>query len=145
MTPTYAQLEKLRTEADAQAGYVFDGETKIWGTYFCDAAVEGAPVFNNVDREITAAELEKGIFLPKAGRRSNNSSSTVISATQQATYRASTYIGSGVCNAGSEKGREGKRLPCLGSLSVVPGLIRTARPRARSSPRCPPRWSTHGS
>ena len=85
---------------------MFDGETKIWGTYFCDAAVEGAPVFNNVDREITAAELEKGIFLPKAGRRSNNSSSAVISATQQATYRASTYIGSGVCNAGSEKGRE---------------------------------------
>ena len=106
MTPTYAQLEKLRTEADAQAGYVFDGETKIWGTYFCDAAVEGAPVFNNVDREITAAELEKGIFLPKAGRRTNNKSDSVMSATQQATYRASTYIGSGVCNAGSEKGRE---------------------------------------
>ena len=106
MTPTYAQLEKLRTEADAQAGYVLDGDTKIWGTYFCDAAVEGSPVFNNVDREITAAELEKGIFLPKAGRRSNNSSGTVISATQQATYRASTYIGSGICNSGTLKGSE---------------------------------------
>ena len=104
MTPTYEQLNKLYTEADVQFGYVLDGETKIWGVYFSDPATAGMPVINKNEREITAAELEKGVFLPKAGRRNNTSSNTVIAATQQSTYRASNYIGEGVCASGGLSG-----------------------------------------
>lgn len=105
MTPTYAQMEKLRTEADVQYGYVLEAGVKIWGIYFTDPASPGAPVINKTEREITAAELEKGLFLPKAGRRNNASSDTVIAATQQCTYRSSTYIGSGVCASGTLSGK----------------------------------------
>lgn len=106
MTPTHQQMNKLYEEADVQYGYVLDGETKIWGIYFTDPVIAGAPVINKTEREITAAELETGVFLPKAGRRNNTSSGTVISSTQQCTYRTTTYIDSGICNAGGMKGTE---------------------------------------
>ena len=93
MTPTYEQLNKLYTEADIQFGYVLDGDVKIWGIYFSNPKTDAAPTRNNVDREITASELESGVFLPKAGRRANSGSGSVISATQQCTYRTSTHYG----------------------------------------------------
>ena len=93
MTPTYEQLNKLYTEADIQFGYVLDGDVKIWGIYFSNPKTDAAPTRNNVDREITASELESGVFLPKAGRRANSGSGNVISATQQCTYRSSTHYG----------------------------------------------------
>lgn len=106
MTPTYEQLNKLYTEADVQFGYVINEGYKIWGIYFSDPAVAGMPAINKEEREITATELENGVFLPKAGRRNNSTSSTVISATQQCTYRSSTYLGNGVCASGSLAGTE---------------------------------------
>lgn len=106
MTPTFEQLNKLYTEADVQFGYVVDEGYKIWGIYFSDPITPGVPTINQDDREITSAELEKGVFLPKAGRRNNSSSSSIISGTQQCTYRSSTYIDIGICGAGALTGTE---------------------------------------
>ena len=49
---------------------------------------------NGTDQEFTDADLESGLFLPKAGRRgaTASSSGTIINVMTQGMYRTSTYV-----------------------------------------------------
>jgi hypothetical protein len=110
-TPTYAEMDKLLTEAHIQMGWIetkdFGDEKdfKVWGVLFTDPAEgQGVGIDNIVktERKFTVEELEGGIFLPKSGRRNNASSDTIINARVQGTYRTTTFIGDGECTSGAK-------------------------------------------
>ncbi len=83
--PTLEEIETLK-ECDIQYGHVLtpDG-MKVWGLYFSEPANPSEPKFDGLDVEITQELLEKGLFLPCAGRRAD-SSVTVISFRTQGCY-----------------------------------------------------------
>lgn len=83
--PTLEEIESLR-ECDIQYGHVLtpDG-MKVWGLYYTEALDPENPQFNGLDTEISSEQLEKGLFLPCAGRRAD-SSVTVISFRTQGAY-----------------------------------------------------------
>ena len=110
-TPTYAEMDKLLTEAHIQVGWIetkdFGDEKdfKVWGVLFTDPAEgQGVGIDNIVktERKFTVEELEGGLFLPKSGRRNNASSDTIINARVQGTYRTTTFIGDGECTSGAK-------------------------------------------
>lgn len=83
--PTYAE-QKTLLECDATYGWIVlsDINKKVWGMLFTEPA--GATPTKNTDgREITAEELQSGLFLPFCGRHPD-SNMTVINYRTQGDY-----------------------------------------------------------
>lgn len=71
-----------------QFGHYKVGDVKVWGVLFTSSLGEQGS--NTKDIELTDADLESGLFLPKAGRRKVADSKTVITMRTQGLYRSST-------------------------------------------------------
>lgn len=92
--PTAEELATLG-ECDTQYGhYIAPDGIKIWGLLFTEPATEGSPVFNSIEIQITDEMLDKGLFLPLAGRRAD-SSVTVISFRTQGCYWSGNAVDKG--------------------------------------------------
>ena len=109
-TPTYDEMNKLLTDAYIQIGWIEtkdfgdDKDFKVWGVLFTDPEGEQVPGYNNrviKNEKFTVDELETGLFLPKSGRRNNSTSTTVIQARNQGTYRTTVFVGDGECTSGA--------------------------------------------
>lgn len=89
-TPTKDEISVLysNSKVSKQFGYYDTGDYKVWGVLF--TASLGEQVVNTTDVELTDADLESGLFLPKAGRRKVQDSKTVITMRTQGLYRSST-------------------------------------------------------
>jgi hypothetical protein len=89
-TPTKEEISVLydNSKVSKQFGYYDTGDYKVWGVLF--TASLGEQVVNTTDVELTDADLESGLFLPKAGRRKVTDSKTVITMRTQGLYRSST-------------------------------------------------------
>ena len=87
--PTKEELATLynNTRVSRQFGYYDTGDYKVWGVLFTTSL--GDQVINTTSVELTDADLESGLFLPKAGRRNDTSSNTVIAMRTQGVYRSS--------------------------------------------------------
>ena len=85
--PTTAEIKKLLDEADCQYGSykIADGKY-VTGLLYTNAKVEGSPVTSDTEVELTAADIAKGLFLPKGGRRYNAQAFTVNVQGTQGTY-----------------------------------------------------------
>ena len=89
-TPTKEEISALydNPKVSKQFGYYDTGDYKVWGVLF--TASLGEQVVNTTDVELTDADLESGLFLPKAGRRKVQDSKTIISMRLQGLYRSSS-------------------------------------------------------
>ena len=89
--PTNAEMTKFHNVSDKLLGYYVtsDGH-KVWGVLL--RTPNPRRTTPSTYAELTDADLESGVFLPNAGRRSNGASNTVIAVTLQGTYRTGNYI-----------------------------------------------------
>ena len=89
-TPTKDEISVLHnnSKVSKQFGYYDTGDYKVWGVLF--TASLGEQVVNTTDVELTDADLESGLFLPKAGRRKVQDSKTIITMRVQGLYRSSS-------------------------------------------------------
>lgn len=89
-TPTKEEISVLYSnpKVSKQFGYYDTGDYKVWGVLF--TASLGEQVVNTTDVELTDADLESGLFLPKAGRRKVQDSKTIITMRLQGLYRSSS-------------------------------------------------------
>lgn len=91
--PKNTEMVKLHNVSDKLAGYykTSDGSV-VYG--FLYRTPNPSRVGNNTNQEFTDADLESGLFLPKAGRRGATSaaSGTIINVMTQGMYRTSTYV-----------------------------------------------------
>ena len=89
--PTNAEMTKFHNVSDKLLGYYVtsDGH-KVWGVLL--RTPNPRRTTSSTYAELTDADLESGVFLPNAGRRSNGASNTVIAVTLQGTYRTGNYI-----------------------------------------------------
>jgi len=88
--PTTAELQKLLDEASRQYGsYKLAEGKEITGFLFTDPEDGELPVRSDVEQAFTAADIAKGLFLPKGGRRYNTQALTVNVQGTQGTYWAS--------------------------------------------------------
>lgn len=76
------------TKVSKQFGYYDTGDYKVWGVLFTTSL--GEQVVNTTDIELTDADIESGLFLPKAGRRKIGDSKVVITVRTQGLYRSSS-------------------------------------------------------
>lgn len=89
--PTNAEMKKFHNVSDKLFGYYVTSEgIRVWGVLLRTPNPTRAT--NKAYVEFTEADLESGVFLPNAGRRSNSSSGSVIAVTIQGTYRTSNYM-----------------------------------------------------
>lgn len=95
--PTFDEMCKLRLKASVDFGHVKveteEGPIKVWGVLFTNPVPSRH--INKGDREFTAEEIATGVFLPKAGRRTNATSNTVIQMRKQGYYWTGEYLGLG--------------------------------------------------
>lgn len=94
--PTSAEIVKLRTNSSAatgQAGYYnTPGGDKIFGVLLTSTPSWATPSMNTTAVELTDADLESGVFLPKAGRRaSSNTHAKIRYFNNQGVYWSSTF------------------------------------------------------
>lgn len=91
--PKNTEMVKLHNVSDKMAGYykTSDGAV-VYG--FLYRTPNPSRVNNGTNQEFTDADLESGLFLPKAGRRgaTAGSSGTIIYVMTQGMYRTSTYV-----------------------------------------------------
>ena len=91
--PKNTEMVKLHNVSDKLAGYykTSDGAV-VYG--FLYRTPNPSRVNNGTNQEFTDADLESGLFLPKAGRRgaTAGSSGTIINVMTQGMYRTSTYV-----------------------------------------------------
>ena len=92
--PTAADMKKLHNEVHKIAGvYTTPDGKKVWGELFTTILPGESRKTITAAIELTDADLESGLFLPKGGRRYNKDSSSLINAVStQGTYRTSTYL-----------------------------------------------------
>lgn len=85
--PNKSEIYKLFTNSDnikegnanLQAGYYMDGERKINGILYTTVPFwkeDRLPTANTTAIELTLADIESGLFLPKAGERTTNTAGT---------------------------------------------------------------------
>lgn len=76
--PTEEEFAALK-ECDYVCGHYTEPESglKIWGICFSEPATPGSPVHEYGDSEISAAQIENGLFLPFAGRRANSNNMVI--------------------------------------------------------------------
>lgn len=91
--PKNTEMLKLHNVSDKLAGYykTSDGAV-VYGYLF--RTPNPSRETSGTDQEFTDADLESGLFLPKAGRRgaTASSSGTIINVMTQGMYRTSTYV-----------------------------------------------------
>ena len=91
--PKNTEMVKLHNVSDKLAGYykTSDGSV-VYG--FLYRTPNPSRVNNGTNQEFTDADLESGLFLPKAGRRgaTSSASGTIINVMTQGMYRTSTYV-----------------------------------------------------
>ncbi|MGP1547897.1 MAG: hypothetical protein ACTTIF_03365 [Prevotella sp.] len=69
--PTYQEILKLTGEASWQFGYVIvESDKRIYGYLVTEP--DGYPMKNKIARELKKEEIDKGLFLPCAGSRYDN-------------------------------------------------------------------------
>ena len=92
--PTAADMKKLHNEVHKIAGvYTTPDGKKVWGELFTTILPGESRKTITAAIELTDADMESGLFLPKGGRRYNKDSSSLINAVStQGTYRTSTYL-----------------------------------------------------
>ena len=88
--PTKDEISVLYSSSKVyrQFGHYKVGDVKVWGVLFTSSLGEQGSNTNDV--ELTDADIESGLFLPKAGRRQVTDSKTVITMRTQGLYRSST-------------------------------------------------------
>ena len=88
--PTKDEISVLYSSSKVyrQFGHYKVGDVKVWGVLFTSSLGEQGSNTNDV--ELTDADIESGLFLPKAGRRQVADSKTVITMRTQGLYRSST-------------------------------------------------------
>ena len=88
--PTKDEISVLYSSSKVyrQFGHYKVGDVKVWGVLFTSSLGEQGSNTNDV--ELTDADIESGLFLPKAGRRTVKDSKTVITMRTQGLYRSST-------------------------------------------------------
>lgn len=88
--PTKDEISVLYSSSKVyrQFGHYKVGDVKVWGVLFTSSLGEQGSNTNDV--ELTDADIESGLFLPKAGRRKVTDSKTVITMRTQGLYRSST-------------------------------------------------------
>ena len=100
--PKNTEMLKLHNASDKLAGYIKtpDGSV-VYGYLYRTPNTQR--ITNGTDQEFTEADLESGLFLPKAGRRgaTASSSGTIINVMTQGMYKTGTYVKS-VTNNGTE-------------------------------------------
>ena len=91
--PKNTEMVKLHNVSDKLAGYykTSDGSV-VYG--FLYRTPNPSRVTSSTNQEFTDADLESGLFLPKAGRRgaTSSASGTIINVMTQGMYRTSTYV-----------------------------------------------------
>lgn len=91
--PKSTEMVKLHNVSDKLAGYykTSDGAV-VYGYLF--RTPNPSRVNSGTNQEFTDADLESGLFLPKAGRRgaTAESSGTIINVMTQGMYRTGTYV-----------------------------------------------------
>lgn len=88
--PTKEQLKTLYNVASFQFGYIVTSTgCRVYGVLFTNPDEER--ITNNEAKEFTEADLESGLFLPRAGRRAKSNDGTVVIHTRtQGVYWSST-------------------------------------------------------
>ena len=97
--PTKDEITKIghftSGKAAIQYGHYKEGDITIYGVLYT-TPIGSRPAANKTDMEFTAADLECGLFLPKAGRRgprvgTNGNSQTIIGIGTQSLYLTGTF------------------------------------------------------
>ena len=94
--PHSSELKVLKTAANLQLGYYVsesNGNTqKIYGVLITSCpSWETGGTYEDTEIELTDADMEAGLFLPKAGRRINNSATKIKHFNGQGAYWSSTF------------------------------------------------------
>lgn len=91
--PQNTEMVKLHGVSDKLAGYYKTSDGAVVYGYLYRTPNPSRET-SGTDQEFTDADLESGLFLPKAGRRgaTASSSSTIINVMTQGMYRTSTYV-----------------------------------------------------
>ena len=91
--PKNTEMVKLHNVSDKLAGYYKTSDGSVVYGYLYRTP-NPSRVSNNTNQEFTDADLESGLFLPKAGRRgaTASASKTIINVMTQGMYRTSTYV-----------------------------------------------------
>lgn len=99
--PTPSEFTALRagnapTNASGKAGYVTVGNNRIYGVLLTSTPSWETSTLNTTAVELTPADLESGLFLPKAGRGryiSGSNSNIINYVNAQGYYRTGTFSG----------------------------------------------------
>ena len=99
--PTPSEFSALRagsapTNASGRAGYVTVGSNRIYGVLLTSTPSWETSTLNTTAVELTPADLESGLFLPKAGRGrfiSGSNSNIINYVNAQGYYRTGTFSG----------------------------------------------------
>ena len=99
--PTPSEFSALRagsapTNASGKAGYVTVGNNRIYGVLLTSTPSWETSTLNTTAVELTPADLESGLFLPKAGRGrfiSGSNSNIINYVNAQGYYRTGTFSG----------------------------------------------------
>lgn len=99
--PTASEISALRagnvsTNASGRAGYVTVGSNRIYGVLLTSTPSWETSTLNTTAVELTPADLESGLFLPKAGRGrfiSGSNSNSISYVNSQGYYRTGTFSG----------------------------------------------------
>ena len=91
--PKSTEMVKLHNVSDKLAGYYKTSDGAVVYGYLYRTP-NPSRVNSSTNQEFTDADLESGLFLPKAGRRgaTASSSATIINVMTQGMYRTSTYV-----------------------------------------------------
>ena len=91
--PKNTEMVKLHNVSDKLAGYYKTSDGAVVYGYLYRTP-NPSRVNSSTNQEFTDADLESGLFLPKAGRRGATaaSSGTIINVMTQGMYRTSTYV-----------------------------------------------------
>lgn len=90
--PTAAEFKTLHNEVHKLTGeYTTPDGLKVYGTLF-RTVLPGENRQGTDGHVFTDADLESGLFLPKAGRKYDGTGYVINSVTTQGTYRSSTFV-----------------------------------------------------
>jgi len=111
--PTQAEYQKLVNEANIQYASYKIGEGKyVTGLYFTDPADGATPTVSDEPIELTDDDFNKGLFLPKAGRRYNTAPLNVnVQGTQGVYWTSGSITGSDATE------------PCYGAVFSIQNAI----------------------
>ena len=111
--PTQAEFQKLVNEANIQYASYKIGEGKyVTGLYFTDPADGSAPTVSDEPVELTDDDFNKGLFLPKAGRRYNSAPFNInVQGTQGVYWTSGSITGSDATE------------PCYGAVFSIQNAI----------------------